>query len=93
MIKHYRGEVGTEILVDCGMDISAAINTYIYCRKPDGSKVSWPATITNSNYLSYITQTDDLSLTGAYRVQAGLTLGGWTGRGETASFIIYPQYA
>ncbi len=49
MSKHYPGETGTEIRVNCGVDISAATATYIYCKKPTGTVVTWPATVYNSN--------------------------------------------
>ena len=92
MGKHYSGETGTEIRLNCGCDISAASATVIYCRKPSGTTATWTATVYGTNYIRYYTGSTDLNETGVYRVQAGITLGTWTGRGETAIFEISPDY-
>ena len=92
MSKYYVGDVGTEIILDCGMDIAAASNVHIHVKKPDGSIEAWDAAIHEIdgayNYLRYVTQSGDFDVAGEYRVQAGLTLSGWTGRGETATFDV-----
>lgn len=88
MTKHYVGETGTEILVDTGVDITTATNTKIKCKKPDGTTVEWGASVKDTTKLSYLTQEGDFNQAGTYRVQASLSLGGWTGLGETASFKI-----
>lgn len=90
--RHYAGEVGTLIRLDCGMDISAATSTFIFCDKPDSSRVVWPATVYNLRYLQYAVVMGDLADAGTYRVQAGLTMGDWVGRGETATFDIIPLF-
>ena len=92
MSKHYPGETGTEIRVDCGVDVSSATATYIYCKKPTGTVVTWTATVYNSNYLRYYTLATDFDVAGTYRIQAGVTIGTWTGRGETATFEVTPLY-
>ena len=90
--RHYVGEVGTVITVDCGSDISGATGTILKVRKPDGTEVEWTATIYDSNYLRYTTVAGDFNKAGTYHVQAHLTLAGWTGHGETAEFPIYEEY-
>ena len=90
--KHFVDEVGTVITVDCGCDITGATGTALKVKKPDGTEVSWTATIYDSNYLRYTTVSGDLDQVGVYYVQSYLTIGGWTGRGETAEFIIYDKY-
>jgi len=90
--KHYIGEIGTDIIVDCGQDITGATNTELVVKKPDGSIVTWTATIYNTNYLKYTTVSGDFDQAGTYRLQASLTLSGWTGYGETSEFIIYDRY-
>jgi hypothetical protein len=90
--KVYVGDVGTDIIVDCGQDISGATSTSLEVNKPDGTNVSWTATIYQSNYLKYTIIADDFDQEGIYRVQSKLTLGGWTGRGETANFRVYNPY-
>lgn len=95
--KVYLDDVGTGLIVNTGVDIAAAVGTKLFIRKPDRTEVEWtPAVIhtidTLPNYLKYITVAGDLNLIGTYKVQAGLTLGPWTGRGETASFTVTSKF-
>ena len=90
--KVYVGDIGTDIIVDCGEDISTATKTKISVKKPDGSKVLWSASIYNTNYLKYTTVANDLNQSGKYKVQASLTLGAWSGLGETACFTVYSLF-
>jgi hypothetical protein len=90
--KVYVGDVGTEIIVDCGQAITGATGTTLEVEKPDGTEKSWTATIYGTNYLKYTIQTDDLDIAGVYKVQSKLTLGGWTGKGETDKFRVYAAH-
>ena len=92
MSKYYVGDVGTDIIVDCGVDITGATDTTMKVKKPDGTTVSWTATVYNSNYLKFTTIADSFDQAGVWKLQSSLTLGGWTGLGETAEFTIYDPY-
>ena len=96
MEKNYAGDAGLGLIVDCGRDISAATNTRLLVRRPDGSTTQWSAQIYAINgksfYLRRLTRPGDLSLPGRYRVQAALTLGDWSGRGQTAEFTLYRPF-
>ena len=92
MAKHYVGMVGANVIVDCGFDITGATDTKLKVEKPDGTEVEWPATIYNSNYLKYVSVADDFDQEGEYRIQALLTLGGFTGSGDTDIVTIYAEY-
>lgn len=96
-IKHYVGEVGTAVIVDCGQDISAATGVSLSVKKPDGTTASWSATIYtldgDPNYLRHVTIASDFSMAGVYEIQAVLTLGSWTGRGQTTNFIVYENFS
>jgi hypothetical protein len=96
MNKYYTGDIGTEIIVDCGSDITGATSPKIHIKKPNGTTVSKTASVHTidgeTRYLRYITITGDLDQVGEYRVQAGLTLAGWSGRGETALFSVYGTF-
>ena len=87
--KVYAGDVGTEIILNCGSDISGATATLIKAKKPDGTTVNWTAAVYNSNYLRYVTEAGDLDQAGRFYLQASLTLGGWSGLGETAVLMVY----
>jgi len=91
--KHYVGEVGTAVILDCGQDITSATNVSIAVKKPDGTKVTWVATVYNTRYLRHITITNDLDQSGLYELQSVLTLGSWTGRGETTNFVVFDNFA
>lgn len=93
MGKHYQDEIGTNVLVNVGTDISTAITTNLKVKKPSGAIATWAASVVNSNYLSYDSEVGDLDEVGRYELQASLVIGGWTGLGETDSFIIYDPYA
>lgn len=94
--KHYVGETGTQIIVDCGQNISAATGCLLYVRKPDGTLVTWTPTILtlNSlpNYLSYSTLAGDFDQIGSYCLQSYMMLAGWSGRGETVMFQILGNF-
>ena len=92
MTKHYKDAVGVDIILDCGADITGATDTKIKVEKPDGTEVEWAATIYNSNYLKYTTVADDLDQEGVYKMQAYLTLSGFTGAGDTVSVRVYDEY-
>ena len=90
--KIYIGDIGTDIIVDCGEDITGATGLSLKIQKPDRTLASWVATIYNANYLKYTIVLNDLDQSGRYRVQASLTLSGWTGLGETDIFTVSSLY-
>jgi hypothetical protein len=92
MSKIYVGDIGTDIRLDCGSDISTATETNIEVLKPDGSTETWTGTIVDDNFISHITVDGDLDMKGSYKVQAAVTMPAWEGRGETTSFIVYDVF-
>lgn len=96
MNKNYAGDAGLGIVVDCGLDISAAADTRFLVRRPDGTMTQWSAEVYalsgKAFYLRYVTKPGDLSLPGVYKIQAALILGDWNGRGETAEFTVYRPF-
>ncbi len=79
----YVGDVGTEIIINMQTDLLSATNLSLNIKKPDGSTTSWVPTVYNTKYLRYIIQSGDLSIQGKYSVQPSLTIGSWSGLGET----------
>jgi len=96
-LKHYVNEVGLEIYVDCGRDISAFTNCKLKVLKPSGEEVEWDATIVSydseTNYLYHKTIEGDLDEAGEYEIQAYGKSGDWVGLGQTAKLIIYEEFA
>lgn len=92
MDKIYVNTIGLPIRLDCGRDISTAMFTRIDIRKPDGVILECGATIADTNYLEYTTVAGDLDLIGKYRIRSHLTLGAWTGSGETNEIQVYDDF-
>lgn len=90
--KIYVGDVGTAIICNCGEDVSTATSRKIKIKKPDGTEVEKDAEVYQTNYFKYVTVTGDLNLEGLYKVQPTMTLGSWSGSGETDEFQVYPPY-
>lgn len=87
----YKDDIGTIILINMNTDISTATGISLSIRKPDGSTDTWTPTISNTYYLRYTIQSGDLDQAGKYSVQPNLTLGTWTGKGQSISFTVHKQ--
>lgn len=88
MGKIYIGDEGTELIVDCGSDISSATVHVIKVRFPDGTEESWSADIYNTNYLKRVLDDDDLSQTGEHFGQAYVETPSGKWSGETFAFDV-----
>lgn len=88
--KSYVGDTGTVITIDCGTDISAATARSIAVKKPDGTTTSWAASASGTDSIQFTTLADSLDQNGTWLLQAVVTLGGGTWRGET---VLLPVYA
>lgn len=86
--KVYVGDTGTEIVLDCGTDISAATDLKVVARKPGGALVEWPAISEDARRIKMVTVSDTLDTAGAWHLWARVTtpLGRW--RGESAQLIV-----
>ena len=95
--KHYIDEVGLNVIVNCGKDVSGYTGLKMQVKKPDGTIVEWTATIyeydSESNYIRYSTQEGDLDQAGEYELQAYGEHGGWEGLGKTDYFVVYDKFA
>jgi hypothetical protein len=95
--KHYIGETGTQILVDCQQSLATATFYSLLVLKPDGSQATWiPTLYTDTlgkmNYLQYLTLPTDFSVSGMYAIQPFVKLPGWSGPGETVTFYVYGPF-
>jgi len=81
------GDIGTKFTLDTEHDLVAcgATVTKIYVRKPNGIEVIWDGTIENTSYVYYITEENDLDISGTWRFQVYVEMPGWKGRGEEAT--------
>lgn len=84
----FLGDIGTEFILDCGVDVSAATLRKIVVLKPDGTTAEWPAVASGANSIKHTTISGDLALSGIHYVQAYIEMPGWQGSGDTASFEV-----
>lgn len=102
MSKHYVGEIGTDILLDCGTDISDAVQQEIWYRKPGAVAMgSWTGALFSShstetgaagtNFISYTLAAGDLDLPGDWRFQAYIATAVGTWWGDMIKETIYDK--
>jgi hypothetical protein len=92
--KYYVGDVGTELIVDVCVDITAAVACKLYVMKPGATvAVEWAAGVYQTQYLRYVIQAGDLSIAGEYKVQAWVQLPSGSWRGDVGVFRVYPPFA
>jgi hypothetical protein len=93
MGKHYVGEIGTSIILDCGISIANATKSNIKYKKPDGTEGSFTGAVYLTNFVKYSTQSAaDLDQSGTWTFQADIASPTWTGLGEAVDVYIYPAY-
>ncbi len=85
---------GTMIVCDTGVDLSSASDMVFHVLKPDGTEEEWGAEgyAAYGDYLVRRADSDDFDQVGRYRIQAEITVGGYTGRGKTALFRVSPKW-
>lgn len=91
MAKNYVGDAGLAVVLDTGVDLTAATGCVILVQNPDGTETTWAATVDGTK-LVHATVAEDLSLPGVYRLHAAFTLGGWSGLGEVTKMTIYERF-
>lgn len=84
MTTVFTGDIGTEIKLDCKSDVSSATVKSIVARKPNGSKVTWSATLEGTDFIKYVILSGDLDVAGTWHLQAKVDMPGWSGSGEVA---------
>lgn len=92
MGKIYVGDVGTEIILDCGADISNATVREIVARKPNGQVVTWAATASGTNAIKRTVQAGDIDVAGRWMLQAKVVTPTWSGLGETFAMTAHSAF-
>jgi len=93
MYEVYVGDVGTEVSLNCGVDISTATVRKILVQKPNTTAVvEWSAMADGANSIRYLTTTGDLDVSGTYLLQPYVELPGWSGKGETVELFVRPAF-
>lgn len=91
--KIYIGDSGANLLISLSEDVSSATVHNLSVKKPNGTIVTWNATIHDSTYLLYTIVEDDLDFAGTYSIQPYLEIDGWAGYGETVSFVVFKRWS
>lgn len=91
--KVYVGDVGTAVVLDSGVDLSAAVSLSIAARKPDGTSVLWSAVAAETTKVRHDIVAGELDQPGVWWVHAKIALpsGSWTGR--EVAIRVYQPYA
>ena len=77
------GAIGQKIVLDVGVDISAATTKQIKYQKPNGTTGNWTAAEETTTSISYTTTAaTDLDVDGTWRFQAYVITSSWTKHGE-----------
>jgi hypothetical protein len=79
------------IRLDAVNSIAGASGVYIHFIRPDTTSGAWPATVDVNRYVEYQTIAGDLNIRGTWKLQSYMTIGNWTGHGETAKVEIYDR--
>lgn len=82
------GDVGTEISLDCGIDVANATVKKIIVKKPDGKRVQWVAQLDGTNAIKYTTALGDIDVAGDWDMQAYIELPTWRGKGSVATMKV-----
>jgi hypothetical protein len=103
MSKHYKNEVGTDLILDTGVDLISITSNFIYYKKPDGVTTgTWASALYNSYsalasatgtyLLKYTLASGNLNQSGEWRFQAFVASTSGTWWGEMVKVNIYDQY-
>jgi len=81
----YKNDIGTELILDCGVDVSTATVRKVRVRNPFGGVKEFSAVANTSNTIKYVLVDGDFNVAGNWQVQAYIEMPGWKGRGEWAT--------
>jgi hypothetical protein len=90
--KYYVGDIGTEIIVDTTVDLTAATVLSLKVLKPGTAEVTWSGTQYETTKIRYVIQSGDFNVAGVYSLQAYVEMPGWSGRGNVATFVVWDPF-
>lgn len=83
-MKHYIGEIGTDIILETGQTITTADVLQIKYQKPDGTTGAWTGTISGTTKVKYTLSNGDIDQAGVWTFQAYVEVSGGKWHGQTA---------
>jgi hypothetical protein len=94
--KVYKDDVGVQIRVNTGIDLTSATTVSLFISKPNGQNTTWTPTKEQpytSGILVYTTMQGDLNAAGTYKLQAYVKFSeSQILYGETGSFQVYDRW-
>lgn len=84
MADVFVGDVGTEIVLDCGINVSSATVRKIIVKTPSGVRREWTAVADGTNSIKRTTLAGDLDMPGEWVLQAYVEMTAWQGHGSKA---------
>ncbi len=93
MGKIYVGDIGTDILLYTGVDISGQTTLQIKYKKPNNTTGAWTASVDDNTRAKYTTVADDLDIPGEWELQVYTVLSAWTGHSETVKMFVFPLFS
>lgn len=89
MEEVFEGTVGQKIILDVGVDITAATTKQIKYKKPNGPTQVWTATEETSTSISYTTTAaSDIRGPGMWLLQAYIVTPTWTDHGDVDRLLV-----
>jgi hypothetical protein len=88
MNEIFTADVGTEIILDCGVDIHTATAVSIIAMSPQNTRKTFTAALYGTRSIRYITASGDFDVGGVWRLQASVALPGWSGRGAVTTLKV-----
>lgn len=82
------GDVGTEIILNCGSDISTGTLFQIKVTTPLGKSRTWAATLEGLTSIKHILQNGDIDSAGEWVLQAYVEMPNWKGRGQPVTITV-----
>ncbi len=90
--KVYVNDYGTVIILDCGTDITSAIEMKIKVYKPDRTLTEWTAIPYDDTHIKHTVLPGELDLEGNYLLQAYVSMPDWVGRGASAILRVHGDF-
>jgi len=84
----YVGDEGTEISLDCVVNVSTATVRKIKVTTPTGEDREWIAVADGATAIKYVLAAGDINQAGQWRLQAYIEMPGWKGRGKPCSMTV-----
>ena len=92
MPKIYVGDIGTDIILDTGMDLAGATTLKMKYKKPNAVIGEWTGTVTATTKIKHTSLAGELDVAGKWVLQAYVVIAGWTGHGESVNMTVYSLF-